>query len=77
MDQTDRDGSAIKVEKYSTDTEGQFGNNDPTEFDTYANLLYKTGRGQEAIEWEKRPYSLTKDTITAVQLRNGWKSVSN
>ncbi|PTT02683.1 hypothetical protein DBR11_04160 [Pedobacter sp. HMWF019] len=28
--------------------------NDPTSWDTYANLLYKTGKKEQAIEWEER-----------------------
>jgi hypothetical protein len=31
-----------------------FGRYDPTELDTYANLLYKAGRASEALEWQQQ-----------------------
>lgn len=36
------------------------GQNDPLEIDTYANLLYKAGKGREAIDWEKKAELLSQ-----------------
>lgn len=41
--------SAIAVMKYNIEN---FDKRDAEAFDTYANLLYKTGRTKEALEWE-------------------------
>ena len=32
---------------------------DPTQIDTYANLLYKAGRHREALEWEEKAVRLS------------------
>jgi hypothetical protein len=48
--------AAIKAEKYSMET---LAKDDPTEIDTYANLLYKAGRNREAIEWEEKAVRLS------------------
>lgn len=36
------------------------GENNPTDVDTYANLLYKTGRHREALEWEEKAVGLSQ-----------------
>ncbi len=33
-----------------------FGQNDANTYDTYANLLYKTGNKTEAMKWEQKSY---------------------
>jgi thiol-disulfide isomerase/thioredoxin len=43
--------AAIKAEKYNLDTMTQ---DNPADMDTYANLLYKAGRTQEAIQWQEK-----------------------
>ncbi|WP_316835500.1 hypothetical protein [Pedobacter nutrimenti] len=40
------------VMKYAIET--WYSNNDPVAWDTYANLLYKTGKTTQAIEWEEK-----------------------
>ena len=42
---------ALKLSKASFENESKM---DPNHIDTYANLLYKLGRIEEAIEWEKK-----------------------
>ncbi len=49
--------AAIKADKFSMET---FGKDDPIEIDTYANLLYKAGRAQDAIEWEEKAVKLSE-----------------
>ncbi len=48
--------AAIKAERYSMET---LAKDDPTEIDTYANLLYKAGRNREAIEWQEQAVRLS------------------
>jgi hypothetical protein len=36
-----------------------FGRYDPVELDTYANLLYKSGRIADALEWQERAVALS------------------
>jgi thioredoxin-related protein len=45
---------AAQTQKYSLD---HFANGDPGEMDTYANLLYKLGKKEEAIKWEQQAVS--------------------
>ena len=55
-------GKAIEVMKRSIDfdkPDSVFGRYDPTELDTYANLLYKLGRKTEAIEWEGKAVAVS------------------
>jgi hypothetical protein len=52
--------AAINAAKYGIETP-IFGTTGPTEIDTYANLLYKAGRNQEAVEWEEKALRLSKD----------------
>jgi hypothetical protein len=56
--------AASKAQKYSVDSGttlmGTFAKDDPTEIDTYANLLYKVHRTQEAIEWEEKAVQLSE-----------------
>ena len=47
---------AIKANRYDIET-GK--DRDPTGYDAYANLLYKVGRNQEAIELEERAVTLS------------------
>jgi hypothetical protein len=49
--------AAIVAVKYDVDKSGA---EEPTEIDTYANLLYKSGRAQEAITWEEKAASLSE-----------------
>jgi tetratricopeptide (TPR) repeat protein len=49
--------AAIKTVKSDIES---FSENDPTEIDTYANLLYKAGRAQEAIDWEQNAVRLSR-----------------
>ena len=49
--------AATRVAKYSMSAP-YLGRTDPTDIDTYAKLLYKTGRHQEAIEWEAKAMQL-------------------
>jgi hypothetical protein len=54
--------AAARVMRWSVDTEKEFpvfGRYDPTELDTYANLLYKLGRQGEALEWQHRAVVLS------------------
>lgn len=57
---TDRQAleAAIKADKYSLDT---FSHDDPSDIDTYASLLYKAGKVQEAIEWQEKAAKLKPD----------------
>jgi hypothetical protein len=48
--------AAVATDKYSMET---FEPNDPFAIDTYANLLYKTGRVAEALQYEKRAVELS------------------
>jgi tetratricopeptide (TPR) repeat protein len=48
--------AAVAADKYSMET---FEPNDPNAIDTYANLLYKTGRVAEALQYEKRAVELS------------------
>jgi hypothetical protein len=55
--------AAIKAEKCSLDLTtilGTPGKDDPSEVDTYASLLYKTGKTQEAITWEEKAAQLSE-----------------
>jgi hypothetical protein len=47
--------AALTADKYNVDT---FDMNDAPALDTYASLLYKVGRTQEAIEWEDKAVKL-------------------
>src|SRR5690606_29031034 len=42
---------AVKVMKYDIE---HFDMNNPQSWDTYANLLYKTGNKSEALKWEEK-----------------------
>lgn len=49
--------TAIRVMQWQIDSPREspvFGRYDPTELDTYANLLFKVGRITEAIEWQRK-----------------------
>jgi hypothetical protein len=47
--------AAIKATKPSTDSRTQDAfSSDATEIDMYANLMYKAGKNQDAIEWEEK-----------------------
>ncbi len=50
--------AAIQADKHSVD---KLGSDDPTEIDTYANLLYKVGRKQEAIDWEQKALQFSQE----------------
>ncbi len=54
--------TAIMANKYNLDagTLNWFGKGDPTQIDTYANLLYKAGKNQEALEREQRAFELSE-----------------
>jgi hypothetical protein len=55
-------GKAIAVMKWDLEQDKPdpvFGQYDPTELDTYANLLYKAGRRAEALEWEQQAVKLS------------------
>jgi len=56
---------AIKILKASIDagSMGVFGK-DLTEIDTYANLLYRSGRAREAVEWETKVIALSEGRDT-------------
>lgn len=49
---------AVKVARFNIDT---FDKDDPYAIDTYANLLYKAGNPQEAIEWEGKAVKLSNN----------------
>lgn len=49
---------AVNVTKYNMDT---FAKNDPNDIDTYANLLYKAGQKDEAIQWEQKAVELSNN----------------
>jgi tetratricopeptide (TPR) repeat protein len=54
--------SAIQVMKWQLDSPREspiFGRYDPTELDTYANLLHKIGRTSEALDWQQKAVALT------------------
>jgi hypothetical protein len=66
--------AAIKAEKYSMET---LAKDDPTEIDTYANLLYKAGRNREAIECNESRASHVARKLTfpaARAVRSPWRS---
>jgi tetratricopeptide (TPR) repeat protein len=72
---------AVKVAKFNVET---FDKNDPYAIDTYANLLYKTGNSQEAIEWQERAAKLSNNeetfTKTLEKMKKGeptWPSNSD
>ncbi|SEW21289.1 Glycosyl hydrolases family 2, TIM barrel domain [Chitinophaga sp. YR573] len=50
--------TAIAAMRYSIDN---FDQNDPYSFDTYANLLYKSGNKREALLWEAKALELSKN----------------
>jgi hypothetical protein len=50
--------TAIKTTQYNLD---KFVGNDPNSIDTYANLLYKLGKKQEAIEWERKAVNISNN----------------
>jgi hypothetical protein len=53
--------SAVRVMHWQLDVPREspiFGRYDPTELDTYANLLYKAGRLPEAVEWQQKAVAL-------------------
>lgn len=52
--------AAAKVCGSSVDLEDTRGESDPIAIDTYANLLYKLGKKQEALEWEERAEQLSQ-----------------
>ena len=52
--------AAIKVCGSSVDSGDARGESDPVEIDTYANLLYKVGKNQEALEWEEKAERLSQ-----------------
>ena len=66
LDPIDLNNSAWDIFQYSSSTEDleyalslserSMGSqkNNPTFMDTYANLLYKVGRKQEALQWEEK-----------------------
>ncbi|ATP56261.1 glycoside hydrolase family 2 [Pedobacter ginsengisoli] len=56
---------AVKTTQYNVET---FAKNDPNGIDTYANLLYKAGRKEEAIEWEEKAVKLSKDEKVFVEI---------
>lgn len=66
--------SAIKVMKYDLET---YGKNDFQDYDTYANLLYKAGHKEQAIEWEEKAVKLSnqnKELVgTLEKMRRGKK----
>lgn len=54
--------TAIKVMKWQLDSPREspvFGRYDPTDFDTYANLLFKAGRQSEALGWQQKAVALS------------------
>lgn len=54
--------TALRVMRWQLDSPREapvFGQYDPTELDTYANLLYKMGRSSEALEWQSKAVSLS------------------
>ena len=55
--------AAIRAEKRSLDSTtilGTPGQEDPSEIDTYANLLYKAGKTGDAITWEEKAAQLSE-----------------
>jgi len=48
---------ALRADKYSLDT---FGPDDPEGMDTYASLLYRVGRVEEALVWEEKAVRLAE-----------------
>ena len=44
---------------YSDKPDSVFGRYDPTELDTYANLLYKLGRKTEALAWQRQAVAVS------------------
>lgn len=54
---------AVKVMAYAMEHWYQY---DPTSWDTYANLLYKSGQTEKAIFWEKQAIRATKGTNKAM-----------
>ncbi|SHN41850.1 glycoside hydrolase family 2 protein [Chitinophaga sp. CF418] len=55
---------AIRASKYSIEN---FATNDPAEIDTYANLLYKAGKKEEAINWEQKAVNLSNSEEVFVE----------
>lgn len=55
---------AIKATQYSLE---KYAKNDPTDIDTYANLLYKSGRKLEAIKNERQAVDLSKNEKAYVE----------
>lgn len=64
---TDRDvlKVAIEAQKYSMDA---FAKDNPNDIDTYANLLYKAGRKEEAIEWEEKAVKISNNNKEFVEV---------
>lgn len=56
----------------------EFYQNTPNAYDTYANLLYKTGRKGRAIEWEKKALRISNNDpavlVTLEKMRNDIKT---
>lgn len=62
--------TAIKAMKYDLE---HYTGNDPAAIDTYANLLYKSGREQEAIEWEQKAVTLSNNGKEYIETLNKMK----
>lgn len=56
--------AAVRTMKYDIE---KFDGNDPQAIDTYANLLYKLGRRQEALTWEEKAVELSKNEKSLVE----------
>jgi hypothetical protein len=50
--------TAIKTMKFNNET---FDINNPGAIDTYANLLYKAGKRDQAIKWEKKAVKMSNE----------------
>lgn len=56
---------AVKVMKYDLEN---FDQNDPAAYDTYANLLYKIGKKEEALKWEQHAIKLSNSDKEFVEI---------
>jgi thioredoxin-related protein len=64
VDDPDVLATAIKAMRYNHE---KFGSDDPTALDTYANLLYKTGKRDEAIQLEEKAARLSNNEKVYVE----------
>jgi hypothetical protein len=58
---------AADVSRYNIE---RFSGNDPADIDTYANILYKLGKKQDAMRWEEKAVQLSRNGKEFVETLN-------